>query len=303
MERFYRPKGFNIQDFDFVVKDDVLFAVFIKKRPSRTKQEPFKKPNRYGIILSDDGFVWKDHGDVLLPDAHGWDQSLWAGSISRQGRGFVIYYSAILNKDRHASCKIGKAYSKDLIHWKKDPDNPVLLFDAENPYYSDEPKLAFRDPFFFEHEGKKFVLFAGKDKSKPTRKQGCVGLVEETEPNKFQWRPPVYSPGKYFDGLECPALYFLQNRWYLFFGLDIENVPVPHMKYAVSDNVFGPYLEPEGNKLLSDGHYIGRVVRFRKRVLYYAWYKDVSNGKIRIRLSSPRQVMIDKNGLLSLEEI
>ena len=179
----------------------------------------------------------------------------------------------------------------------------MLTFDAQNPYYSDEPKLSFRDPFFFKHDGKKYIIFCAKDKNKPAGKQGCVGIVEETGSNEFKWLPPLYSPGKYFDGLECPTLYHIKNKWYLLYGLDTKNAPSHYMAYAISENAFGPFVAPKNNHLSLEGHYIGRMVEFKNRLLYYSWFRDFPKGITRERLAKPREVQTTNNGKIKLSKI
>src|SRR3989344_4794644 len=189
---------FNFNDFDLLVEGDILYAVYVKKVPHAESDFDSLQPNRYGLTKTSDGNTLKEVADILMPVPGTWEESLWAGTISKQDGKFVIYYTATTMGGRNNSCKIGKAYSSDLIHWEKDPKNPVFVFDPNNPYYSDEPKIAFRDPFFFEHQGKRYLLFCAKDKYQPPGKQGCVGIVEETSPNQFRWMPPLYSPGIYF---------------------------------------------------------------------------------------------------------
>lgn len=305
MENFYQAEGFNFNDYDLIVKDDELYAMYVKKVPYDAKDVDSKKPNRYGMVKSKDGVHWKEMGDIILPDPNGWDQSLWAGSISKQEEGYVIYYTAVLQKERQPSCKIGKAYSKDLLHWEKDPKNPALVFDSGNPYYSDEPQLAFRDPFFFEHEGRKYVIFCGRDKSKPSGKQGCVGLVEEVRPNEFKWLPPLFSPGKYSDGLECPAIYAIGGKWYLLYGVDSESMGDTGRygtRYAVSEDCLGGYKEHESDSLPAGREYIGRIVRFKGEYLYYSWFRDSLNGLVRERLMNPRVLTINEREGIVLHE-
>ncbi len=246
------------------------------------------------MAKSHDGQTWEDLGDIILPVKNTWEESIWAGGISKQDNKFVIYYTGTSVKDRNDSCKIGKAYSDDLIHWTKDENNPVFVFDPRNLYYSAELKLAFRDPFFFEHEGRKYIIFCAKDKNQPQGKQGCVGLAEETSLGQFKWLPPIYSPGIYFDGLECPALYRITNKWFLLFGLDKENGG-PLFKYAVSNNPFGPFQEPGENILAKNGYYVSRLVNFKNKLLMYSWFRDFSEGLIQERLAQPKEVTVSEN--------
>ncbi len=297
MAQFYNCKGFNFNDFDLIVKNNILYATYVKKIPHKKGDIDSKKPNRYGLAKSKDGIHWEEVGDIIMQDKNSWDQSLWAGSVSKQNKKYVIYYTGVLEKEREPSCNIGKAYSKDLINWKKDSKNPVLIFDNKNPYYFWDEKLAFRDPFFFEHEGKKYILFCAKDKSKPEGKRGCVGIVEETSPNKFKWLPPIFSPEERSGGLECPALYFIKGRWYLLYGWGVR------MRYAFSKKPFEAFSKPKNNILLPKGNYIGRIIEFKGKLLYYNWFMDYPKGIVRQRLSGPRKVKILKNGEIKLSKV
>lgn len=299
MTTFYNPPGFNFNDFDLLVDGNILYALYVKKVPYEESAVDSKKPNRYGLAKTTDGNTWEEVGDILLPVTGTWEESLWAGSISKQEGEFVIYYTATTVAGRNDCCKIGKAYSDDLIHWGKDRTNPVFVLDSTNPYYSNEPKLAFRDPFFFEYQGKSYLLFCAKDKSKPAGKQGCIGIVEEISPNQFTWMSPLYSPGIYFDGLECPALYEINNRWYLLYGVDKENGETA-FRYAIADKPFGPFTTPTDNQLLPESNYNCRIVRFQGKLLLYHWFRDFQDGMVRDRLSSPKEVRISTEGRLAL---
>lgn len=296
---FY-PDGFSFQDFDLLIDGDIIYASFIKKVPYFIYDLDSKKPNRYSLAKSIDGVHWEEVGDMIMPVPNTWEESIWAGSIRRQENKYVIYYTGVRIALRNSSCKIGKAYSLDLIHWTKDLDNPVLIFEAENPYYSGEPELAFRDPFPFEHEGRRYIIFCAKDKSQPACKQGGVGIVEETSSNQFKWMPPLFSPGIYLDGLECPALYKLQGKWYLLYGIDDENKEKA-FRYAIGDNPFGPFIVPQDNQLLPTNNYNCRIVQFKGRILLYYWSREIVDGMLHEKLALPKEVHI-RNGKIVLSD-
>lgn len=303
MSRFYQCSGFNFNDFDLLVENEYIYAAYVKKIPFPKELKDAKQPNRFGIAKSNDGINWEEVGDIILPEPGGWDESLWAGCISKQGNDYVIYYCGVKVKERQSSCKIGKAYSTDLVNWKKDPANPVLIFDTNNKFYSDEPNLSFRDPFHLEYEGKNYIIFCGKDKNQPEHKQGCVGMVEEAAPNKFVYMPPIFSPGIYFDGLECPALYKLGEHWYLLYGVDGENREKA-FRYAMADSPFGPFTAKfSDNQLLSSKNYTCRIAKFKGKHLLYNWFRDFPDGIVRERLAPPKEVHILDDGRISLSEL
>lgn len=299
---FYNSPGFNFNDFDLLAENDILYTAYVKKVPFPPTDKDAKQPNRFGMAKSLDGIIWEEIGDIILPVSETWEESLWAGCLTKQNGKFVIYYVGVNMLERQSSCKIGKAYSKNLIHWEKDPNNPIFIFDPQNLYYSSEPKLSFRDPFSFEYEDKRYLLFCGKDKTQPEEKRGCVGIVEETQPNEFRWMPPIFSPGIYKDGLECPAIYQIQEKWYLLYGIDHESGEKA-FRYAVADNPFGPFKTFTDNQLLSSNNYTCRIVQFKGRHLLYNWYRDHKDSMVRERLASPKEVHILSDCRIALSEL
>ncbi|MBI4242919.1 MAG: family 43 glycosylhydrolase [Planctomycetes bacterium] len=163
-----KQSKYNFGDFDIQNIDGVLYAFFIKK-PLRS---PPSKPNRYSIIKSIDGTHWKEVSDAVLPIRDSWEETIWASTLSHQRGKHVIYYTGATKMGGADGCSIGKAYSKDPVHWEKDKDNPVFRFNAKTSYYSSESRLAFRDPFYFVYRGKRYLLFCAKDKLKSRHQQG-----------------------------------------------------------------------------------------------------------------------------------
>jgi len=299
---YFMPSGFSFNDFDMVATDEALFSYYIKKVPFPEGDRGSKHPNRFGIAKSTDGLTWLEVGEAILPVSGTWEESMWAGGISTRPGQYVLYYTAVRAAKRQASCQIGKAYSKDLIHWVKDPKNPVFILDAaRNAYYSDEPQLSFRDPFPFEHKGRNYVIFCGKDKRQPPGRQGCIGIAEESAAGGFRFMSPLFSPGIYPDGLECPALYLLDGRWYIFYGVDRENGETA-FRYAIAASPFGPFHTFSDNQLLSTNNYACRIVHFKGTRLLYHWFRDYPDGVVRERLAPPKEVHILANGEISLSD-
>lgn len=300
---FYQCPGFNFNDFDLIVHEGFLYAVYVKKVPFKPGQGTAaeeREPNRYGLARTGDGEQWEEVGDILLPRPSTWEESLWAGSIVKRDGRFILYYTGVTMAGREKSCKIGRAFSTDLLHWERDPGNPILTLQPGNPHYADEPLLQFRDPFPFEHGGRRYLLFAARDKRRPKGKRGCVGIVEETE-HGYQWLPPLFSPGMYVDGLECPAIYGIEGRWYLLFGEDSASGHGHRFHYAVARRPFGPYREPEESILLPEGCYTSRIVEFRGKLLLYHWVRDFPAGLVRERIAPPKKVRMTHEGMLHIE--
>ena len=106
MDSFYSAPGYNFNDFDLLVEGGVLYVSYVKKIPYLKDQEDTQKPNRYGLAQTTDGVHWKEAGDIIMPGPTGsWEESLWAGGISKQNDTYVIYYTAVKMSEREASCK------------------------------------------------------------------------------------------------------------------------------------------------------------------------------------------------------
>jgi len=292
MPKLFELRGENFNDFDLTVHNDALYALFIRKTPHSQNDKDAKTPNRFGLAKSEDGIQWEDLGTILSPSLKSWEQSLWAGGITRREGQFTLYYTGV-TREREASSHIGRAFSSNLRTWKKDSANPILTLNSNNRYYSDEPLRCFRDPFPIIIQGKRYILIAGKDKQQPAGKRGCIGLIEETSHNQFIWHPPLFSPGTY-SVLECPALYEINNRWYLLFGDDKQKV----FRYAIADSPLGPFTQPMNNILLQKDYYSVRFVNFQGSWKAYAWKRDFPEGIIRERLSGPYRISQEKDGTL-----
>lgn len=296
MKDTFQPEGENINDFDLIVHDEMLYAVFVRKTPYPKENIDAKKPNRFGLARSPDGKAWEDLGTVLEPIAETWEQSLWAGGVAHRDGQFVLYYTGV-TETREASSQIGRAFSRDLRLWSKDDANPILTLSAGNPYYSDEPVHCFRDPYPMMINGKRYLLIGAKDKAQPEGKRGCIGFIEERIDGRFTFHPPLFSPGSY-NVLECPALYTIGTYWYLLFGDDTKKV----FRYARADQPLGPFIEPRENQLLPENFYNVRFVHFRGEWRSYCWMRDFPNGIVRERLVGPYGVDIGRDGSLTLRD-
>ncbi|MDH7571218.1 MAG: beta-fructofuranosidase, partial [Armatimonadota bacterium] len=106
------------------------------------------------------------------------------------------------------------ATSPDLIHWTKDPTNPILYADPAR-YEPDD----WRDPFVFwnEEAGEFWMLLAARLRRGPSHRRGCIALA--ASPDLMHWtiRDPFWAPGLYYTH-ECPDLFRLGEWWYLVYS-------------------------------------------------------------------------------------
>ncbi len=113
--------------------------------------------------------------------------------------------------------------------------------------------------------------------------------------------PPIFSPGIYLDGLECPAMYYIQGKWYLLYGVGPENGETV-FRYALADSPFGSYRVLDDNQLLPENNYNCRIINHGGKNLLYHWFRDSQNGMMRERLASPKKVHILKGNKIFLAD-
>lgn len=88
-----------------------------------------------GLAYSSDGVRWKRHGKrpILLPDSssEAWDgTNVFRPSIIKIDNTYQMFYSGANGgiKDASFGHGIGHASSKDGVHWRRNPSNPIFLY-------------------------------------------------------------------------------------------------------------------------------------------------------------------------------
>ena len=251
--------------------------------------------------ISEDGMSWKRIKNALfVGDPGDWDDDmLWTMHVYKDGDRFVMYYTGLQRKDRGVVQKIGCAESHDLINWEKF-DYQGLPLGSGAPHYEDinnNPRewLSFRDPFRFDHQGNKYLLFCGRQSMGPISRRGCVGLMKLIN-GKFELQKPLFSSNVY-DDIECPSLVQLNNHYYLI-GSIREDIKV---RYWFSPEVLNEYHSFHDNVLLPQGNYAARVVKDGKHILIYNFYYIGNNVNTLRVLPPPKELDVDKKGRLLLK--
>ena len=128
MNKYFKPQNFNFQDFSLIIKGKFLYAIYIKKVPYQEGLEDSKKPNVFALARTRDGFDWGDMGDILLPNKDSWDQSMWAGTVYKEGKEFVLYYTSVIFKEREPTQKNWKSLFKGFDLLEKGSQESCLCF-------------------------------------------------------------------------------------------------------------------------------------------------------------------------------
>ncbi|MGJ8633976.1 MAG: glycosyl hydrolase [Luteolibacter sp.] len=226
----------------------------------------------------DDLMLWTMH---VTPDPH-------------KPGGWRMFYTGLSRRERGLYQRVGLATSDDLYVWKKrpvswvdgrGPKDPELVLEARKKsmrgeageisspfdeescypigpsaeYYEsdlDEGRqfISFRDPFFFEDEGRGILLVAARVKEGPVVRRGCVAKYVETSPYHFEAEPALLHPGLY-DDVEVPNIVKIEGERYLI-GSMREDAKIRYWKSTGECSDWRSYHD---NVLMPQGNYAGRV--------------------------------------------
>jgi len=282
--------------------------------------------------VSEDGFSWYRVANALFLGHPGcWDDSmLWTMHVSpdphRPG-SWRMFYTGLSRGDRGLKQRIGMAVSDDLYRWTKvsvswrdhrrapsglsaDHQGCQAKYDAgssfplqpEPPHYEhslDSPRkwVSWRDPFYYHEGDRGWLLCAGRIDEGPFVRRGCVALMEETAPNHFEQRPPLFHPGLY-DDIEVPNLFRLEGEYYLVGSLR-EDAKV---RYWHTDHLGAPG-EPAGpwrsyydNVLLARGNYAGRICEDPHGVLIWNFFTPDINIRTTYNIMPPPKRLLRSSG-------
>lgn len=251
--------------------------------------------------VSRDGISWRRIKNALfVGDPGDWDDDmLWTMHVYRDENRYLMYYTGLQRQDRGVVQRIGLAMSDDLINWKK---SGVCGFPLESraPHYEDvtnNPRdwISFRDPFRFDHNQDKYLLFCGRQSTGPVSRRGCVGLMKSVG-DKFEFQKPLFSPFAY-DDVECPCI-IKMDRYYYLIGSLREDIKV---RYWFSPEFLNEYHTFHDNVLLPQGNYAARIVRDGDHVLIYNFYFVGNNVNTLRVLPPPKELSTDKKGRLLLK--
>ncbi len=302
---FFAPEGKKHGDFSFVEKDGKIYNIFIENdKDSEAVTEGVSHGNSFGLAVSEDGLEWKYLGKVKSPGRPGtWnDKSLWAMHVFKDDKSddYLMIYSAISTAEekelRHPTQQFGMARSKDLREWQDLDENPVIKnTDTGKHYYpKNMHRFCWRDANIHKSDGNHVAILSASDITKPHELSGCTGLLKTQDFTEWEAMPPLFSPGRYRE-IETPHLYKIEGRWWLIYG---ENAHSMAMRFAVSDEKFGSYTEPELNVFTPAQCYAGIIFPWKGKHYFYHWIMDKVKGKNERYLSPPTEVDVTTGNLL-----
>lgn len=205
----YQPPDGHVADVVPFYWDGVYHAFYLKRREG--------KGTSYGHAVSRDLVNWETLPDAIdvgkpgEPD-HG---NCFTGSIIERDGVFHLFYTGHTENNHPLPVEtICHATSYDLVRWRKDPANPILLAD-ERWYERDD----WRDPFVFWNadEGRYWMLLTARSKNQPTPRRGCIALATSPDLSHWEVHPPLWTPNIAY-ALECPDTFEAEGRCFLLFS-------------------------------------------------------------------------------------
>ncbi len=179
----YRPRPELLLWDTWMFKEGADYHLFFLARPVLGRWD------RVCHAVSTDLINWEDRDDILLEeqeDKDRWDAgSIMTGSVFECDRGYGMTYGSVKEKDRSKDGdnvqRIGLLFSKDLNHWEKCSENPVLV--PKGPFYEDDPRdtvessIAWRDAYVVQVENGYEAFIAASNAKKIKTANGCVARV------------------------------------------------------------------------------------------------------------------------------
>lgn len=214
------------------------FHLFHLSSPPNTAAFPLRAHTTLQHVRSRNLVNWEElppalaPGDGDAPDANG----VWTGSLIKADGVFHLFYTGH-RLGAPSPQTICHATSTDLIHFEKDPANPILM-----PTSRFAP-TDWRDPFLLwnEEEKRYWMLIVGRLPEEPASRAGCIALA--TSPDLKTWEvedEPFYAPMTTYCP-ECPELFELGPRWHLVYSRFSEDAATIH---RVADKPRGPWRVP-----------------------------------------------------------
>ncbi len=251
----------------------------------------------------------------------------------RPGR-WRMFYTGLSRREQGRLQRIGMAVSEDLFHWRKtsvnwtdhrgphDPERvrqarevadrhvpgdrqaPLdassdMPLEAAPAFYEaslDQGRewVSFRDPYYYREGDRGWLIMAARTNEGPVVRRGCVGVYEETEPDRFEPRPPLHHPGLY-DDIEVPNLIRFNDEYYLIGSLRED----AKIRYWHTDRIGAPWRSYYDNVLLAQGNYAARLCQDTHSWLIWNFYSlDVSDRTTRNVMPPPKRLICTPDGML-----
>ncbi len=245
-------------------------------------------------IASHDLVHWDEFPTAIRPGSIGSPDELacMTGSIIEKDGTFHMFYTGVSN----AGQSICHATSRDLIHWDKDPNNPILLPDKD--FYE---TVDWRDPEVIvspESNGY-WMLIAAKEKKNDEIHyyHACTALATSIDLRNWQVQAPIARSSILY--MDCPTLHRIGETWCLMMAARYTTIwlgnsprgPWRKMLRESPDSIF-----TTAGKMMFDG----------RRLILVNWLahrrnrEDSGDAEWGGVMTIPREFYLDQDGIPSV---
>jgi beta-fructofuranosidase len=293
MRLYYRPAdGFVGDVIPFFNRD--AYHLFYLKAPLPPAPR-FLTP--WAHIRSRDLMTWEELPVAIAPGGEGAPDvgGCWTGSVIATDDAFHMFYTGHAPNSPQRPQTVCHAQSFDLIHWEKDPGNPILTPSPRWYEHTD-----WRDPFVFRHPTDHcyWMLITARVKDAPTPRAGCIALAKSDDLQSWEVQPPLWTP-HIVHAPECADLFPFGERWYMIFST-IET------RYRVGLSPSGPWGTPPVESFDGPRLYAAKTLTDGDRRLLFGWVptregeRDNGAWEWGGDLATPRQLEISEDGGLTV---
>lgn len=301
----YIPKiGWYLNDPVLIVEEDICHLFYIQA-PQEYPINTYKERS-FGHAISGDLIHWKALPDVLTVGSPGeWDDlAIWTMGFIKKDDVYYMFYTGLSSKEQGHIQRLGIATSKDLIKWRKHPDNPIINPDPR--WYENEDNMPLgnvrcSDPHLYWDYPWYYVFYCARDNWGEILKRGCIGLARSDDLLHWQHLPPAYRSLKY-KYCEVPRIFRHSRFYYIVYGT---NYPQRAIRYVMSRNLLKDYYQPDNELLLEDWVYSLFPVYWKNEwVALFQNYgrigKNDNGSVVRNCLSIPFKIDFDNSGHIHL---
>ena len=261
---------------------DGAYHIFFQHNPNA----PVWGDMHWGHAVSRDLVHWEELPVAIAPTPGGVDRDgIWTGCVIEHKGTFYAFYTGMPGQ---VQCL---ATSRDLTHWDKHPDNPLIAHRPDG--YGD----CFRDPQVWRERDTWYMVIGGEQLN---HKGGAAFLYRSDNLTDWQYlHPLVLGDVKQTDfEFECPDLFSLGGRsvflssqnttWWQTGRYADQRFTPEHFAPADGDTFYAA-------KTLEDHH---------GRRLLFGWLREKrSDDELRAAgwasaLSLPRQITVQHDGTL-----
>ena len=247
----FMQEDYSIGDAWYYVQSDTIHLFCLSA--------PIENKGRMDIwhMVSHDLRSWENVGLALEKGAPGsWDDlGLATGSVVQHDGKYWMAYTGHHSGDDPMVQRVGMAYSTDLYHWEKLPENPVT--EASTDYYEQmatgkRVKVHWRDPFLLKTEEGVFQLVCARRNEGDVTRRGTVGLAKSHDMRNWEILPPL-EHDRIAEEMEVPQVYFINGYYYFMFCTLSGHATLPDLLSPEFKNRF-----PDHNFRCTDYSMVGR---------------------------------------------